>query len=81
MLCLGLFRAQLYPKFPFLSEARVMKKLSSYLADEDGAVTVDWVILCAAAVAMAALIAGSVGDGGLSLANGIASFMRNWSFS
>jgi hypothetical protein len=81
MLCLGPARAQLHPKFPFLSEAQVMKKLSSYLTDEDGAITVDWVILSAAAVAMAALIAGSVGDGGLSLANGIASFMRNWSFS
>ncbi|WP_193748278.1 hypothetical protein [Leisingera sp. ANG-M1] len=57
-----------------------MKTLWSYLASDDGAVTVDWVILCAAAVGLAALIAASMEDGALGLANLIASYMTNWDF-
>ena len=58
-----------------------MKKLRLYLASDEGAVTVDWVVLCAAIVGMAALIAAAMEDGALGLADLVAAYMTNWSFS
>lgn len=57
-----------------------MKKLRLYIASDDGAVTVDWVVLCAAIVGMAAMIAAAMEDGALGAAQAIAAFMSNWSF-
>lgn len=57
-----------------------MKKLWSYIASDDGAITVDWVILCAAAIGLAVLIAGATQDGALGLAQGLANYMSNWNF-
>ncbi|WP_323782036.1 hypothetical protein [Leisingera sp.] len=57
-----------------------MKKLRLYIASDDGAVTVDWVVLCAAIVGMAALIAAAMEDGALGAAQAIAAYMSNWSF-
>ncbi|WP_417474263.1 hypothetical protein [Leisingera sp.] len=57
-----------------------MKKLWSYIAEDDGTITVDWVILCAAAIGLAVLIAGATQDGALGLAQGLANFMSNWNF-
>ncbi|WP_193748842.1 hypothetical protein [Leisingera sp. ANG-Vp] len=58
-----------------------MKKLWSYIAGDDGAVTVDWVVLTAAMVGLAVLIAASMEDGAMGLANMLATYMSNWSFS
>ncbi|EDZ46654.1 hypothetical protein [Leisingera daeponensis] len=57
-----------------------MKKLRLYIASDDGAVSVDWVVLCAAIVGMAVMIAAAMEDGALGAAQAIAAFMSNWSF-
>lgn len=58
-----------------------MKKIWSFIASDDGAVTVDWVVLTAAIVGMAVAIAASMEDGAMGLANAVSTFMANWSFS
>lgn len=58
-----------------------MKKLKSYFTDDDGAVTVDWIVLTAAIVGLVILISAAMEDGALGLADGLASYMSNWSFS
>jgi len=49
--------------------------------DEEGAVTVDWVVLCAAIVGLTVLIATSMQEGTVDLADGIAGYMANWDFN
>lgn len=58
-----------------------MKKLWSFIASDDGAVTVDWVVLTAALAGFAALIATQMEDGAMGLANALLAYMSNWSFS
>jgi len=58
-----------------------MNKLKSFLMDDDGAVTVDWVVLTAAIVGLCVLIAAAMEDGALGLADGLASYMSNWTFT
>ena len=58
-----------------------MNKLKSFYRDDDGAVTVDWVVLTAAVVGLVVLIAAAMQDGALGLADGLASYMSNWTFS
>jgi len=55
--------------------------LKSFYTDDDGAVTVDWVVLTAAIVGLVVLIASAMEDGALGLADGLASYMSNWTFS
>ncbi|WP_176695434.1 hypothetical protein [Phaeobacter sp. B1627] len=57
-----------------------MKTLKTFLASDDGAISVDWVVLAAAAVVLAALISSAMQDGALGLANALAGFMSNWTF-
>jgi len=57
-----------------------MDKIWSFIASDDGAVTVDWVMLAAALAGLAVLLSTTVGDGALGLANTLASFLSNWSF-
>ncbi|KUP92353.1 hypothetical protein [Tritonibacter horizontis] len=57
-----------------------MKTLKRFLARDDGAVTVDWVVLAAAAIVLAALISSAMQDGALGLADGLASYMSDWTF-
>ncbi len=57
-----------------------MKKLWSYIAEDDRAITVDWVILCVAAIGLAVLMAGATQDGALGLAQSLANYMSNWNF-
>lgn len=52
-------------------------KLSGFFRDQDGAVTVDWVVLCAGIVAMAVAIFMAMEDGGLELASDVNTFMDN----
>jgi Flp pilus assembly pilin Flp len=58
-----------------------MNKIKSFYRDDDGAVTVDWVVLTAAVVGLVVLIAAAMQDGALGLADGLASYMSNWTFS
>lgn len=58
-----------------------MKKIWSFIAKDDGAVTVDWVVLCAAAVGLAVLISGMIEGGAMGLANAMIAYMSNWNFS
>lgn len=47
---------------------------------EDGAVTVDWIVLTAAVVGLAVMIAIAMQDGTVSLGDKVAGFMSNWTF-
>ncbi|MFS4582306.1 hypothetical protein [Phaeobacter sp. C3_T13_0] len=58
-----------------------MNRFKQFFAKDDGAVTVDWVVLTAAIVGLAVLIAASMEDGALGLADMLAAYMTNWSFS
>ena len=58
-----------------------MKKVKSFLAEENGAVTVDWVVLTAAIAGLVVLISSAMQDGALGLADALASYMSNWDFS
>jgi len=51
-----------------------------FLQCEDGAVTVDWVVICAAVVGLAALISSLMTDNAVNLADLVASFMTDWQF-
>lgn len=59
---------------------RMLNSIQHFIHDEDGAVTVDWVVLCAGIVAMAVAIFTSMESGTLGLTGSIASFMSGWSF-
>lgn len=43
----------------------MMNKLKSFWNNEDGAITVDWVVLTAAALALALLVLGTIQTGSL----------------
>lgn len=58
-----------------------MNMLKSFYSDDDGAVTVDWVVLTAAIVGLVVLISSAMEDGALGLADGLASYMSTWTFS
>lgn len=58
-----------------------MNKLKSFYTDDDGAVTVDWVVLTAAVIGLCVLIASAMQDGALGLADALSDFMSNWTFS
>ena len=49
--------------------------LAKFFRDEDGAVTVDWVVLCAAVVAFAAAMVMSMQDGASELTQDVNTFM------
>ena len=57
-----------------------MKKIWSFLARDEGAVTVDWVVLTAAIAGLTVLIASAMEDGAMGLANALMAYMSNWSF-
>ncbi len=57
-----------------------MKKIWSFLARDEGAVTVDWVVLTAAIVGLAVLISTAMQDEAVGLANMLMAYMSNWSF-
>ena len=50
-----------------------MKLFNTFLKDESGAVTVDWVVLTAAIVGLGIAVITSVGNGTTSLANTVSS--------
>lgn len=58
-----------------------MKKLWSFIASDDGAVTVDWVVLTAAIVGLTVLISDQMLNGTMGLVDALVAFMSNWDFS
>lgn len=54
-----------------------MNTFSSFLKDESGAVTVDWVVLTAAIVGLGIAVLASVGGGTTSLANKVSSHLAS----
>lgn len=58
-----------------------MKKIWTFLARDEGAVTVDWVVLTAAIIGLCVLISSAMQDGAMGLADAMMAFMSNWSFS
>ncbi|MEP3639899.1 MAG: hypothetical protein ABJN14_21810 [Paracoccaceae bacterium] len=54
----------------------MFKRFKSFFKDDDGAVTVDWVVLCAGLVAMAAAIALAMEDGTLALTTDVDTFLQ-----
>ncbi|WP_170572865.1 Flp family type IVb pilin [Ruegeria atlantica] len=51
----------------------MIKFIKNFRKDEDGAVTVDWVVLTAAIVGLAAVAYTSIGNGTTSIANSVGS--------
>ena len=58
----------------------MVRFLNEFLRDEDGAVTVDWVVLTAAVVALAVAIVVALTNGAVGVSAGVESFMSNWQF-
>ncbi|MEP1536748.1 MAG: hypothetical protein ABJQ34_05580 [Paracoccaceae bacterium] len=55
----------------------MFQRIITFFQDEDGAVTVDWVVLCAGLVAMAAAIALAMEDGTLALTTDVDTFFQS----
>ncbi|MFT6024495.1 MAG: Flp pilus assembly pilin Flp [Ascidiaceihabitans sp.] len=58
----------------------MLKKFKSFVNDQNGAVTVDWVVLCAGIVALAASIVVAMQTGTLTLSSSVTDMLSNWSF-
>jgi Flp pilus assembly pilin Flp len=54
----------------------MLKRVTNFLKNEHGAVTVDWVVLCAGIVALVVAIFTSMQTGALGLADSIKLFMN-----
>ena len=52
-----------------------------FMHEQDGAITVDWVVLTAAIVGLAIAVLGSVGDGTMSLADRLGLFLSQQTVS
>lgn len=58
----------------------MLNYVNKFIKDENGAVTVDWVVLCAGVVALAVAIVTAMQTGTLDLSDGIATKLSNWTF-
>ena len=54
--------------------------IKKFCRDENGAVTVDWVVLTAAVVGLAVAIVAALVNGSVGVSAGVEAFMTNWSF-
>ncbi len=54
--------------------------IKKFCKSEDGAVTVDWVVLTAAVVALAVALVLALTNGSVGVSAGVEAFMTNWSF-
>ncbi len=54
--------------------------LKTFFETDDGAVTVDWIVLTAAIVGLVVVIAVAMQTGAVSLGDKVASFMSTWTF-
>ncbi len=50
--------------------------INRFLNDENGAVTVDWVVLTAAIVGLGVAVIGSIANGALDQANGLGAYVE-----
>jgi Flp pilus assembly pilin Flp len=57
-----------------------MRAVKTFLMNEDGAVTVDWVVLTAAIVGLVVLLTTAMQNNALSLTGAVSDFMSNWTF-
>ena len=57
----------------------MMKLIKNFRKDENGAVTVDWVVLTAAVVALAAAAYSAISDGSLALTDETSTFIESQS--
>ena len=60
---------------------KLFKLIKNFKRDEDGAVTVDWVVLTAAIVGLGLAVLSSVSDGTTSLANKISGNLASQTIS
>lgn len=58
----------------------MLNKLKTFARKEDGAVTVDWVVLVAGVVALAVLIVASMQTGAVSLSANVETMLSGWTF-
>ncbi|MEL6564309.1 MAG: hypothetical protein AAF822_07640 [Pseudomonadota bacterium] len=54
--------------------------ITTYTHDESGAVTVDWVVLTAAVVALAVALVLTLTNGSVGVSAGVEEFLSTWSF-
>ena len=54
--------------------------LKTFTSNEDGAVTVDWVVLTAAVVGLAVAIVLALVNGAAGVSAGVEAFMTSWEF-
>ena len=58
-----------------------MKKIfTSFVLYQSGAVTVDWVVLCAAVVGLGVALVIMLTNGSVGVSAGVEKFMTSWSF-
>lgn len=57
-----------------------MKRLKNFLVLEDGAVTVDWVVLVALVVGFVIVTFTNISDASETFAGHIATYLTNWTF-
>ncbi|MEO0668879.1 MAG: hypothetical protein AAFZ99_13290 [Pseudomonadota bacterium] len=58
-----------------------MKKIvTSFVRNQSGAVTVDWVVLCAAVVGLGVALVIMLTNGSVGVSAGVEKFMTSWSF-
>ncbi|MFK7751881.1 MAG: hypothetical protein AB8B51_04970 [Sedimentitalea sp.] len=58
----------------------MLNLIKKYMTDENGAITVDWVVLCAGLVALAATISSLMGENAINLGELVSAFMTGWEF-
>ena len=61
-------------------DAAMLTFLRRFTTDESGAITLDWVILCAGVAAMAAAIVAQANGAFVRFGDLIATFMTSWTF-
>lgn len=54
------------------------KTISAFVRSDSGAVTVDWVVLCAGIVALAVAIVAAMQSGALTLSDGVSTYLSGW---
>ncbi|MEL6617574.1 MAG: hypothetical protein AAFP16_01765 [Pseudomonadota bacterium] len=54
--------------------------IKSFLRDQDGAVTVDWVVITAAVVGLAVALVLALTNGSVGVSAGVEAFMTGWTF-
>jgi Flp pilus assembly pilin Flp len=55
----------------------IMTKLNKFLAEEDGAVTVDWVVLTAAIIGLGLVVIAAIAAGMTNVSTGVGASLNN----